>query len=190
MTEKERIEQCIQKAYQDQASGRNFLYSVEEGPNLFRQLEGNFETVKRRKHNETLIHLALIGLAMEKHKEETIPLTLSHRDVKVAIFLAKAFPNVDTIWYLMDVSPENIKDLKQNYLNLILKELGDKKKTTLPLNGKRRLGEETSFSTKKICTTWDDQDFEEWLNGDKEFLDGLDQVSETKLISRGEDVTE
>ena len=123
-----KIKKSIFAAIDAHAAGTIFIHSAEEGQNFISQLEENLEEVKRRMYNETLLYYALIGHALGKIKEgELVPLKMKKRGIKTSLFLAEVFPDIQTIWYLRDLSPTDISEQRTKHLNEITKEVSKKR---------------------------------------------------------------
>ena len=112
----EAIEKKIREAKEKYANGGDF-YNQEQGDkNLFKWLEECLERAKGRKNNDIMVHLATIGKAMDNHPDETIELTLSKKEVHIAVFLARAFEDISTIWFLEDLTMQNLRHTRRENL--------------------------------------------------------------------------
>ncbi len=146
------------------------VFDHEQGDrHLFEWLEEHLERAKGRKHNDVLIHLATIGKAMEERPDETIKLTINDKEVRIALFLARVFEDIGTIWYLQDLSMTTLRKTKQKELKRIEQEIKSQK------NKRPREEEETEVPQKKtkFAEFEVDFEFEKWLDGENEFLEGL-----------------
>src|SRR5277367_1100643 len=87
-TMSEAIEKKIREAKEKYANGENFYNQEQGNKDLFKWLEECLERAKRRKYNDIMVHLTTIGKAMDNNLNETIELTLSKKEVHLAVFLA------------------------------------------------------------------------------------------------------
>jgi hypothetical protein len=173
------IKTKVLEAKQRLANNENFYDQKQGDENLFAWLEKCLENAKGRKSNDVLVHLATIGKAMEDHADETIPLTLHHKEVRIAIFLARAFEDLSAIWYLRDLTINTLRKTKQREFDRILQELKETHEPetvllAIPTKRKREEDSEEQPSKKQKFSEFEiDTDFEKWLNDEQEFLEGI-----------------
>ena len=171
-TMSEAIEKKIRAAKEKHANGENF-YNHEQGDkDLFDWLEECLERAKKRKYNDILVHLTTIGKAMEENPDKTIGLTLHHKEVEIAVFMARAFEDLSAIWYLEDLTMDTLRKTKNREFNCIIKNL----KKDEHLIVVETLPDEEPSKKQKFTEFEIDPDFEGWLNGEHEFIEGLDEA--------------
>ena len=172
-TMSEAIEKKIQEAKKRHATGEEF-YNQEQGDkNLFKWLEECLERAKGRKNNDIMVHLATIGKAMDNHPDATIELTLSKKEVHIAVFLARAFEDISAIWFLEDLTMQNLRHTKKKELDRILSNLEKKPSLKRP---REEEPNEVPSKKQKFPEFEIDPDFEGWLNGEREFIEGVDEA--------------
>ena len=178
MTDK--IKNKILEAKQRFAEGYEFHDQDQgEDQDLWEWLEGCLQKAKERRNNDVLVHLALIGKAMEERPDETIPLTLHHQEVQVALFLARAFKDITAVWYLKDLSYHSLRKISQRKFYKILHDLEEPEDTEVlaAILAKRSREEnlDQQPSKKQKFTEFElNEDFDRWLRGENEFLEGID----------------
>ena len=157
------IEQKIREAKEKYAQGEGVFNQEQEDSDLFKWLETCLERAKKRKYNDILVHLATIGKAMENRPTEDIELTLSKSEVRIAVFMAIAFEDPAAIWFLQDLTIDTLRKTKGREYKRILANLKTEKERPMK---------------KQKTSEWeiDDEEFEKWLNGENEFLEGVEEV--------------
>src|SRR5665213_1009372 len=168
----EAIKKKIHEAKEKLANGGYFVNQAQGDLDLFKWLEICLERAKKRKHNDVLVHLATIGKAMEANKEKTIGLTIYQREVRIALFLAQAFEDISAIWYLEDLMMETLRHTKEKELNRIVQEIKSESKKRTREEDK----DETERKKPRLIEFEVDPDFEDWLKGDRKFLEGLEEA--------------
>ena len=164
------LKKKIIEAKEKYAAGESFINQEQGDLDLFKWLEKRLESAKERKYNEILVHLAAIGKAMEDHQRETIGLTISAQEVKIAVFLAKVFEDHAAIWFLQDVTMHTLRKTKGKEMKRIIQELASKKRT------REEDEDEVPRKKQKQAEFEIDPDFEEWLNGEREFINGIEEA--------------
>ena len=175
----EAIERKIREAKKKYANRENF-YNHEQGDeNLFDWLQECLERAKKRKYNDILVHLATIGKAMEENPDKTIGLTMHHKEVDIAIFLARSFEDLSAIWYLEDLTMETLRKTKSREFNRIIQNMKKDEhpiivKTPPTLKRQREEELDEAPSKKQKFPEFEiDPDFEGWLTGEQEYLEGI-----------------
>jgi hypothetical protein len=167
----EAIEKKIREAKEKHANKENF-YNQEQGDkDLFKWLEECLDRAKRRKYNDIMVHLATIGKAMDNHPDETIGLTLSKKEVHLAVFLARAFEDISAIWFLDDLTMQNLRHTKKREFDRIIRNLKEKPSLKRP---REEEPDEVPSKKQKFTEFEIDSDFEGWLTGEQEYLEGID----------------
>jgi len=163
------LENAIREAKAKYLANESLYEDIDEAQDLLLQLERNFRIAELQKWNGVLVQLALIGHAVNDFKKITP--NIPPRNIKVAIFLARAFPNdIDAIWYLQDVAPETIFQANKVKLTLLADRLNSEA-SKRPLE-EPELPEAKRHEDESVLSESTDS-FEEWLNGTREWLEGM-----------------
>src|SRR5947209_19358927 len=98
---------------------------------------------------------------MEERLTEMILLTLHHQEVYIALFLARAFKDISTIWYLKDLTLSTLKRQSNRKFYKILRDLeeeGQPKEAMIAIPTKRNHEEE--YSDQPESKRWKFGEFE------------------------------
>jgi hypothetical protein len=103
----DRIEQALLDAIRRWQRNEDYLAPIANAQDPFPELERNLESARKRRFNEELVQLAIIGNIIKL--QNRAPTTLRARDRKIAEFLADACEDdFGLLYHVYDLNPDQI----------------------------------------------------------------------------------
>src|SRR5215472_11065530 len=145
------LEQNIKKAKDKYQNSEPMFLKEKDFPSKIKYLEANIIQSRKRRYNNEILHMALLGQALE-NKSTTNLQELGTRDIRAAIYIYKIFKDdVESIWYLEDTSVSLFKEQSASKLTKLTAQFNE--------------NEEPLFKRPRRLATLENTDtFEEWMN--------------------------
>jgi hypothetical protein len=155
----------------------------EEGEEMIKYLERQILLSRKKRYNDELVRLANFGYHIKGKKLISLG-TITTRELKIADFLARVFPNgTQPIWHLEEITPYDISGKKQVTLNKVMekieywnltRQLSNKYGPALDLVDDSEIPEDPIQEGD-----WSTDTFQQWLDNWDMELEGMDVPDDT-----------